>query len=58
MVSLSFRTDGSNNFGSDEQFNLTWSLGRRGILGTRGLQRINHVLSRLKLSLAMGYTVI
>ena len=27
IASLSFRTDGSNNFGSDEQFNPTWSLG-------------------------------
>ena len=57
MVSLSFRTDGSNNFGSDEQFNPTWSLGAAWHIGDEGfMQRINHVLSRLKLSLAMGYT--
>lgn len=27
VLNVSFRTDGSNNFGSDEQFNPTWSAG-------------------------------
>lgn len=57
IASLSFRTDGSNNFGSDEQFNPTWSLGLAWHIGDETfMERLRPVLSRLKLSLAMGYT--
>lgn len=57
MLSLSFRTDGSNNFGSDEQFNPTWSLGLAWHIGDeKFMQKINRVLNHLKLSVAMGYT--
>ncbi len=57
IASLSFRTDGSNNFGSDEQFNPTWSLGLAWHVGDESfMDRLRPVLSRLKLSVAMGYT--
>lgn len=57
IASLSFRTDGSNNFGSDEQFNPTWSLGLAWHVGDElFMENLRPVLSRLKLSLAMGYT--
>lgn len=57
IASLSFRTDGSNNFGSDEQFNPTWSLGLAWHIGDESfMEKLRPVLSRLKLSLAMGYT--
>ncbi len=57
ILSLSFRTDGSNNFGSDEQFNPTWSLGLAWHVGEEQfMEKLRPVLSRLKLSVAMGYT--
>ena len=57
IASLSFRTDGSNNFGSDEQFNPTWSLGLAWHVGDEHfMEKLRPVLSRLKLSMAMGYT--
>lgn len=57
IASLSFRTDGSNNFGSDEQFNPTWSLGLAWHVGDEHfMEKLHPVLSRLKLSVAMGYT--
>ena len=57
IASLSFRTDGSNNFGSDEQFNPTWSLGLAWHVGDEHfMEKLRPVLSRLKLSVAMGYT--
>lgn len=57
IASLSFRTDGSNNFGSDEQFNPTWSLGLAWHVGDEHfMEKFRPVLSRLKLSVAMGYT--
>ena len=57
IASVSFRTDGSNNFGSKEQFNPTWSIGAAWHIGDEGfMQALHPVLSRLKLSLAMGYT--
>lgn len=57
IASLSFRTDGSNNFGSHEQFNPTWSLGLAWHLGDESfMDKLRPVLSRLKLSVAMGYT--
>jgi TonB-linked outer membrane protein, SusC/RagA family/TonB-dependent outer membrane receptor, SusC/RagA subfamily, signature region len=57
IAGLSFRTDGSNNFGSDEQFNPTWSLGLAWHVGDEHfMEKLRPVLSRLKLSVAMGYT--
>lgn len=57
IAGLSFRTDGSNNFGSEQQFNPTWSLGLAWHIGDElFMERLRPVLSRLKLSLAMGHT--
>ena len=57
LLSVTFRTDGSNNFGSDEQFNPTWSL---GVLWHADRESFMHslypVVSRLSLRAAMGYT--
>lgn len=57
ILNLSFRTDGSNNFGSDEQFNPTWSLGVAWHIGDESfMEKLRPVLSRLKLSFSAGYT--
>lgn len=57
LFSLTFRTDGSNNFGSDEQFNPTWSLGLGWHLDEENfIKALNPVVSRLSLRAAMGYT--
>ena len=57
LLSLTFRTDGSNNFGSDEQFNPTWSLGLGWHLDEENfMQFARSVVNRLSLRMAMGYT--
>ena len=57
LLSLTFRTDGSNNFGSDEQFNPTWSLGLAWHIDEEGfMQILQPWVSSLTLRLAMGYT--
>lgn len=57
LLSLTFRTDGSNNFGSDEQFNPTWSLGVLWNLDQeRFMQSLLPYVNRLTLRAAMGYT--
>ncbi len=57
LFSLTFRTDGSNNFGSDEQFNPTWSLGLGWHLDEENfIKALDPVISRLSLRAAMGYT--
>lgn len=57
VFNASFRTDGSNNFGSDEQFNPTWSAGLVWHLGDEDfMQALRPVLSRLSFRVAMGYT--
>lgn len=53
----SFRTDGSNNFGSDEQFNPTWSAGAVWHVSEETfMEVVRPVLSRLSLRVATGYT--
>lgn len=57
VASFSFRTDGSNNFGSDQQFNPTWSAGGAWhILSEPFMENLTDVLSTLTLRLATGYT--
>lgn len=57
IFSTSFRTDGSNNFGSKEQFNPTWSIGVAWHIDDEPFMKpLKPVLSHMKLSLAGGYT--
>ena len=57
IVSGTVRSDGSNNFGSDEQFNLNWSVsGAWNIDQEKWMQPISHVLSTLGLRAGFGYT--
>lgn len=57
IFSASFRTDGSNHFGSKEQFNPTWSVGAAWHVGDENfMQSLKNVLDNLTLRVAMGYT--
>lgn len=57
VVSLTARTDGSNNFGRDEQFNPTGSLGLSWNVDQEAfMQKLKPVLSSLSLRTAFGYT--
>ena len=57
ILNASFRTDGSNNFGSKEQFNPTWSLGFAWHVDDENfMQSLHPVLSRLTLRVATGFT--
>lgn len=57
IVSGTLRSDGSNNFGSDEQFNLNWSVsGAWNIDQEAWMQPASHVLSTLGLRAGFGYT--
>jgi len=57
VVSLTGRTDGSNNFGSEQQFNPTWSAGFSWNADQESFfERLSPVMSSLRLSLATGYT--
>lgn len=57
VLNLSFRTDGSNNFGSDEQFNPTWSVGAAWHISDENFMgNLHPVLNRLTLRVATGYT--
>lgn len=57
ILGVSFRTDGSNNFGSDEQFNPTWSVGGGWHIGKEAfMEGLKPVLSSLSLKVSMGYT--
>src|SRR5690606_8388602 len=57
VVSLTGRTDGSNNFGSEQQFNPTWSTGFSWNADQESFfERLSPVMSSLRLSLATGYT--
>ena len=56
-MSGTVRSDGSNNFGSDEQFNLNWSVsGAWNIDQEAWMQPASHVLSTLGLRAGFGYT--
>jgi iron complex outermembrane receptor protein len=57
IVSGTVRSDGSNNFGSDEQFNLNWSVsGAWNIDQESWMQSVSNVLSSLGLRAGFGYT--
>ncbi|MDR2282215.1 MAG: TonB-dependent receptor, partial [Sphingobacterium sp.] len=56
-LSLTGRTDGSNNFGSNQQFNPTWSAGVAWNIDQEDFfESISSVFSRLSLKAATGYT--
>ncbi len=57
VVSLTARTDGSNNFGSKEQFNPTGSIGLAWNADEEAfMKRLQPYLSQLTIRLAGGYT--
>ena len=57
VLNASFRTDGSSNFGSDQQFNPTWSVGGAWNISEEAfMASIKPVLNRLTLRLATGFT--
>lgn len=57
IVSGTVRSDGSNNFGSDEQFNANWSVsGAWNIDQETWMQPISDVISTLGLRAGFGYT--
>ena len=57
ILSLTARTDGSNNFGSDEQFNPTGSLGLGWNISQEAfMESLKPILSSLSLRAAFGYT--
>ncbi len=57
VLNASFRTDGSNNFGSDEQFNPTWSLGVAwNVDEEEFMQGLQPTLNRLTLRASTGFT--
>jgi len=57
VASFSFRTDGSNKFGSDEQFNPTWSLGLAWhMMEEPFMEKLSSIFDDLSLRVATGYT--
>ncbi len=57
VFSVSFRTDGSNNFGSEEQFNPTWSVGGAWhLMQEPFMEGLSSLFSNLSLRLATGFT--
>lgn len=57
VLSGTIRTDGSNNFGNDQQFNANWSVsGAWNIDEEPWMQGIDHILSSLSLRTGFGYT--
>lgn len=57
IVSATARTDGSNNFGSDQQFNPTWSLGLSWNVDQEPfMDRIKDVVNALTVRVATGFT--
>lgn len=56
IFNASARTDGSNNFGSDEQFNATWSAGFSWNIDEEPWMEDNEVISSMSLRTATGYT--
>lgn len=57
VLSFTTRTDGSNNFGSKEQFQPTGSLGLRWNIGEeRFMEKLKPALSSLSIQLSGGYT--
>lgn len=57
VLSLTARTDGSNNFGSEQQFNPTWSAGVSWNADQENFfESLKPIMSTLSLRLATGYT--
>ena len=57
VLNASFRTDGSSNFGSNRQFNPTWSAGAAWHIGEeKWLQRAMPAVSHATLRAAYGFT--
>ena len=57
VLSYTMRTDGSNRFGSKEQFNPTGSLGLSWNMGEENFMfRLKPVLSSLQFRVSGGYT--
>ena len=57
IANVTARSDGSNNFGSKEQFNFTWSVGLAWNLDEeRFMKRIKHIISRATVRLSTGLT--
>lgn len=56
VLNASFRTDGSSNFGSNRQFNPTWSAGAAWHLAEENWLKDNNTISHLTLRLSYGYT--
>ena len=56
VFNASFRTDGSSNFGSDRQFNPTWSAGAAWHFAQEKWLKGNNVLSHGTLRAAYGFT--
>lgn len=57
ILSLTGRTDGSNNFGSDEQFNPTGSIGLSWNVDQEAfMQPLKPIISSLSIRAAFGYT--
>ena len=57
IFNVSFRTDGSSNFGSKEQFNPTWALGAAWHLGEESFMKfLKPAVNRMTLRIASGFT--
>lgn len=57
VISGTVRTDGSNNFGNDQQFNANWSVsGAWNIDQEKWMQSVSDVLSSLGIRAGFGYT--
>ena len=57
IVSGTVRSDGSNNFGSDQQFNLNWSVSGAWNLDQESwMMPVSHIFSSLGLRAGFGYT--
>lgn len=56
VLNASVRTDGSSNFGSERQFNPTWSAGAAWHLGEEKWMQMQRVLSHATLRAAYGFT--
>ena len=56
ILNASVRTDGSSNFGSERQFNPTWSAGAAWHLGEEKWMQRQRVLSHATLRAAYGFT--
>lgn len=56
VANTSFRTDGSSNFGSNKQFNPTWSAGAAWHIGEEDFMKKIPFVSHATLRLAYGFT--